>query len=45
MKAFILAVVAIVGIGVAAPYALNSMGWSSAEVYKMPNVRLDQDPR
>lgn len=41
MPAFLSAVLTIVVIGVAAPLILNSFGWSSAQVFKMQDVRLD----
>lgn len=40
MKAFLASVVAAVVIAVAAHYALDSLGQSSANVYSTSNVRL-----
>jgi hypothetical protein len=39
MKAFVLAVVAIVGIGVGSWAVLGSLGMSSSQVYSTSNVR------
>lgn len=42
MRAFILGVVAAVIIAVGAHFALDSLEWSSAEIYSAPaSVRLD----
>ncbi len=41
MKSFLLAIVALVAITIAAPMALNAFGFSSAEQQSSPNVRLD----
>ncbi|WP_261395671.1 hypothetical protein [Salipiger bermudensis] len=41
MKAMLTGFVAIIVIGVAAYYGLHEIGFSSAEVYSGPNVRLD----
>ncbi len=40
MKAFLVAVVAMVVIAVGADMALDRMGFSSAEVFSKPSVRL-----
>ncbi len=42
MKAFLVAVVAMVVIAVGADLALDFAGFSSAEVYSMPDVRLSE---
>ncbi|WP_263624272.1 hypothetical protein [Salipiger bermudensis] len=41
MKAMITGFVAIIAIGVAAYFGLHEIGFSSAEAYSSPNVRLD----
>jgi hypothetical protein len=41
MKAMLSGFVAIIVIGVAAYFGLHEIGFSSAEVYSGPNVRLD----
>lgn len=40
MKAFLFALVALVVISVGADFALDEAGFSAAETYKTPNVRL-----
>lgn len=40
MKAFLAAVIVGAGLSVAAWYALNGLGFTSAEVYSTENVRL-----
>jgi hypothetical protein len=40
MKAFVLGILAACGIAVGAYYALESLGWSSAERYRSGAVRL-----
>jgi len=42
MKAFLLAVVAMVVIAVGADFYLNSLGFSSADRFRMQDVRLGQ---
>jgi hypothetical protein len=42
MKAFLAAVVVMVAIAVTADFYLETLGFSSADIYSTPNVRLGE---
>jgi hypothetical protein len=40
MKAFLLGVIAAIGIAIGAHYAMGTLNWSAAAKYSTPSVRL-----